>query len=133
MLRAWQRAKISKQASVGIKMPKINEKTWRNVVASFKVNFSLKHIASVVKISYESIYHKIYVEIRVGQLDRKPLHRNRKKRRRLLKRPPRDLMQTSIENRLNLSFKAEFGHWKGDTVELVRKQSYLMTLVKRKM
>ncbi|MGX8716953.1 MAG: DDE-type integrase/transposase/recombinase, partial [bacterium] len=28
--------------------------------------------------------------------------------------------------------RAEFGHWEGDTVELVRGQSYLVTMVERK-
>ena len=38
----------------------------------------------------------------------------------------------SIENRPDLSSRAEFVHWEGDTVELVCGQSYFVTLVKRK-
>ena len=34
--------------------------------------------------------------------------------------------------RPNISSRAEFGHWEGDTVELVRGQSYLVTMVERK-
>ena len=46
----------------------------------------------------------------------------------------RDLLQKifQIENRPDLSSRAEFGHWEGDTVELVRGQSYLVTMVERK-
>ena len=36
------------------------------------------------------------------------------------------------KNRPDLSSRAEFGHWEGDTVELVRGQSYLVTLVEQK-
>ena len=38
----------------------------------------------------------------------------------------------SISTRPDLSSRAKFGHWEGDTVELVRGQSYLVTLVERK-
>ena len=38
----------------------------------------------------------------------------------------------SILTRPDLSSRAKFGHWEGDTVELVRGQSYLVTLVERK-
>ncbi len=97
------------------------------------MDFSPEQIASVVKISHESIYRRIYAEVRAGRLERKHLRWNRKKRRRRLpKRPPRDLTKNSIENRPDLSPRAEFGHWEGDTVELVRGQSYLVTLVERK-
>ena len=37
-----------------------------------------------------------------------------------------------MKNRPDLSSRAEFGHWEGDTVELVRGQNYLVTLVERK-
>jgi len=40
-----------------------------------------------------------------------------------------EILKLSIENRPDLSSRAEFGHWKGDTVELVRGQSYLVTMV----
>ena len=99
----------------------------------FNLDLSPEQIASVVKICHESIYRRIYAEIRAGQLDRKHLRCERKKRRRRLpKRPPRDPSKLSIENRPDLSSRAEFGHWEGDTVELVRGQSYLVTLVERK-
>ena len=37
-----------------------------------------------------------------------------------------------MEIRPNISSRAEFWHWEGDTVELIRGQSYLVTLVERK-
>ena len=42
----------------------------------------------------------------------------------------RDFLQKISQ--VNLSSRAEFGHWDGDTIELVRGQSYLVTLVERK-
>ncbi|MGX8717044.1 MAG: IS30 family transposase, partial [bacterium] len=84
-------------------------------------------------VSHETIYRRIYAEIRAGRLEQKHLRWNRKKRRcRLAKRVPRDLTKISIESRPNISSRAEFGHWEGDTVELVRGQSYLVTMVERK-
>ena len=86
-----------------------------------------------VYVSHETIYRGIYAEIKSGRLDRKHPHWERKKRRRRLpQRSPRDLSKLSIENRPDLSSRAEFGHWGGDTVELVRGQSYLVTMVERK-
>ena len=83
--------------------------------------------------SQETIYRRIYAGIRAGWLEQKHLRWNRKKRRcRLAKRVPRDLTKISIESRPNISSRAEFGHWEGDTVELIRGQSYLVTLVERK-
>ena len=41
----------------------------------------------------------------------------------------RDFLQKISQ--VNLSSRAEFGHWEGDTVELVRGQSYLVTMVER--
>ncbi len=99
----------------------------------FNLDWSPEQIASVVKISHETIYRRIYAEIKAGRLERKHLRWERKKRRRRLpKRRPRDASKTSIENRPNLSSRAEFGHWEGDTVELVRGQSHLVTMVERK-
>ena len=45
-----------------------------------------------------------------------------------------DLLQKISQNkyRPNLISRAEFGHWEGNTVELVRGQSYLVTMVERK-
>ena len=85
-----------------------------------------------VCVSHETIYRRIYAEIRAGRLDQKHLRWNRKKRRRrLAKRRPRDPSKLSIESRPDLSSRAEFGHWDGDTIELVRGQSYLVTMVER--
>ena len=82
--------------------------------------------------SHETIYRRIYGEIRSGQLDKKHLRWNRPKHRyRLAKRRPRDLTKISIEKRPELSSRTEFGHWEGDTVELIRGQSYLVTMVER--
>ena len=86
-----------------------------------------------VYVSHETIYRRIYAKIRSGRLEQKHLRWNRKKRRcRLAKRVSRDLTKISIESRPNISSRAEFGHWEGDTVELVRGQSYLVTMVERK-
>ena len=46
------------------KEPKIIEKTWRKVFELFNLDLSLEQIASVVKISHESIYRRIYAKIR---------------------------------------------------------------------
>ena len=128
--RAQELALARRQNS---KVPKISEKTWAKVFELYNLDLSPEQIASQVKISHESIYRRIYAEIKAGKLDRKHLRWCRKKRRRRLpKRPPRDLTKTSIENRPNLSSRAEFGLWEGDTVELIRGQSYIVTLVERK-
>ena len=83
--------------------------------------------------SHETIYRRIYAEIKAGRLNRKHLCREHKKRRRRLpKRVPLDTSKVSIEDRPDISSRAEFGHWGGDTVELIRGQSYLVTMVERK-
>ena len=46
------------------KGPKISEKTWKKVFELFNLDLSPEQIASVVKISHESIYRRIYAEIR---------------------------------------------------------------------
>ena len=46
------------------KEPKISEKTWRKVFELFNLDLSPEQIASIVKISHESIYRRIYAEIR---------------------------------------------------------------------
>ena len=120
--------KLTEKRRKDSKGPKISEKTWKEVFELFNLDLSPEQIASVVKISYESIYRRIYAEILAGRLDRNHLRWGRKKRRRRLpKRLPRD-----PSNRSNLTSRAEFGHWEGDTVELVRGQSYLVTMVERK-
>ena len=45
------------------KGPKISEKTWQKVFELFNLDLSPEQIASVVKISHESIYRRIYAEI----------------------------------------------------------------------
>ena len=120
------------------KSPLISAKTWQKVFELFNEDLSPEQIAGVLKlqgvfVSHETIYRRIYVEILAGRLERKHLRWERKKRRRRLpKRPPRDPSKLSIESRPDLSSRAEFGHWEGDTVELVRGQSYLVTMVERK-
>ena len=117
---------------------RISEGIWRKIFEMYNEDWSPEQISGVLKlqgicVSHEAIYRRIYAEIRAGRLDRKHLRWERKKRRRRLpKRPPRDPSKLSIENRPDLSSRAEFGHWEGDTVELVRSQSYLVTLVERK-
>ena len=119
------------------KSPLISEKTWEVVFELFNENLSPEQIAGVLKlrgicVSHETIYRRIYAEILAGRLERKHLSWERKKRRRRLpKRPPRDPSKLSIESRPDLSSRAEFGHWEGDTVELIRGQSYLVTMVER--
>ena len=120
------------------KVPRISEKTWRKVFDLYNVDWSPDQISGSLKsqgvyVSHETIYRRVYAEIRAGRLDRKHLRWERKKRwRRLPKRPPRDASKLSIESRPDLSSRAEFVHWEGDTVELIRGQSYLVTMVERK-
>ena len=115
------------------KVPRISEKTWGEVFALFNDDWSPEQITSQVNVSHEAIYRRIYAEIRAERLDRKHLRRKRKKRHcRLSKRTPRDVSKVSIEKRPDLSSRAEFGHWEGDTVELVCGKSYLVTMVERK-
>ena len=111
---------------------------WQKIFEWYNEDWSPEQISGALKlrgvfVSHETIYRRIYAEIKAGRLDRKHLRWERKKRRRRLpKRAPRDLTKLSIENRPNLSSRAEFGHWEGDTVELVRGQSYIVTMVERK-
>ena len=84
--------------------------------------------------SHKTIYRRIYAEIRSGRLDRKHLRWDRKNNGgSWQKRVLRDASKTSIEDRLDLSSRAEFGHWEGDIVELVCGKRYLVTMVERKM
>ncbi len=119
-------------------MPRIDEKIWEEVFRLYNTDWSPEQISGALKlrsvfVSHETIYRGIYAEIKAGRLDRKHLRWERKKRRRRLpKRRPRDASKTSIEDRPNLSSRVEFGHWEGDTVELVRGQSHLVTMIERK-
>ena len=63
--RAQKLADKRRKAS---KVLKISEKTWKKVFGLFKKYFGPEQIGSVVKISHESIYRRIYEEIRVGRL-----------------------------------------------------------------
>ena len=111
---------------------------WQKIFEFYNADWSPEQISGVLKlqgvcVSHETIYRRIYAEIMAGRLDQKHLRWERKKRRRrLAKRAPRDASKLSIEKRPDLSSRAEFGHWEGDTVELVRGQSYLVTMVERK-
>ena len=40
-------------------------------------------------------------------------------------------LKNSIEDRPDISSRAEFGHWEDDTVELIRGRSYIVTMVER--
>ena len=110
---------------------------WQKIFEFYNADWSPEQIAGVLKlqgvlVSHETIYRRIYAEILAGRLEREHLRWERKKRRRrLLKRPPRDPSKLSIESRPDLSSRVEFGHWEGDTVELIRGQSYLVTMVER--
>ena len=116
---------------------RISEEIWQKIFEFYNEDWSPEQISGALKlrgvfVSHETIYRRIYGDIRAGRLDRERLRWERKKRRRrLMKRQPRDLTKISIEKRSELSSRTEFGHWEGDTVELVRRQSYLVTMVER--
>ena len=116
---------------------RISEEIGQKIFEFYNEDWRPEQISEVLKmrgvfVSHETIYRRIYAKILAGRLDKKHLRWNRpKRRRRLPKRPPRDPSKLSIESRLDLSSRAEFGHWEGDTVELVRGQSYLVTMVER--
>ena len=129
--------KMAKKRQERERKLRIPEGIWQKIFAMYNSDWSPEQISGTLKlqgicVSHESIYCRIYAEILAGRLDRKHLRWERKKRRRRLpKRPPRDPSKLSIENRPDLSSRAEFGHWEGDTVELVRGQCYLVTMVER--
>ena len=116
---------------------RISEKIWQEIFDRYNEDWSPEQISGALKlegvyVSHETIYRRIYAEIKAGRLDSKHLRRDRKKRRRrLAKRVPRDLSKLSIEDRPDISSRAEFGHWEGDTVELIRGRSYIVTMVER--
>ena len=56
--------KLTEKRRKDSKGPKISEKTWKEVFELFNLDLSPEQIASVVKISYESIYRRIYAKIR---------------------------------------------------------------------
>ena len=117
---------------------RISWEIWQKIFEWYNADWSPEQISWVLKlqgifVSHETIYRRIYAEIEAGRLDSKHLRRGRKKRgSRLSKRAPRDSSKISIEDRTDISFRAEFGHWEGNTVELVRGKSYLITMVERK-
>ena len=55
--------KLTEKRRKDSKEPKISEKTWQKVFELFNLDLSPEQIASVVKISHESIYRRIYAEI----------------------------------------------------------------------
>ena len=61
--------------------------------------------------------------------------RRKKRHRKCQLRPPQDLTKTSIEQRpAEVALRTDFGHWeewRADTVEIIRGQLYLITLVER--
>ena len=95
---------------------RISEKIWQKIFEFYNEDWSPAQISEVLKmrgiyVSHETIYCRIYAEIRADRLDQKHLRWERKKRRRrLLKRQPLDLTKLSIEKRPDLSSRAEFGH-----------------------
>ena len=62
--RAQELALARRQNS---KVPKISEKTWAKVFELYNLDLSPEQIASQVKISHESIYRRIYAEIKAGK------------------------------------------------------------------
>ena len=57
--------KLTEKRRKDSKEPKISEKIWQKVFELFNLDLSPEQIASVVKISHESIYRRIYAEINV--------------------------------------------------------------------
>ena len=68
-----QAQKLANKRRKGSKVLKISEKTCEKVFGLFKMDFSPEQIGNVVNISQESIYRRIYAEIRAGRLERKYL------------------------------------------------------------
>ena len=62
--------KLTEKRRKDSKGPKISGKTWQKVFELFNLDLSPEQIASVVKISHESIYRRIYAEIRAGRLQK---------------------------------------------------------------
>ena len=56
--------KLANKRRKGSKGPRIREKVWQKVFELFKMDFSPEQIANVVKINHESIYRRIYAEIK---------------------------------------------------------------------
>ena len=54
---------LSEERRKRSRKPRIREKTWKKVFELFNLDYSPEQIASVVKISHESIYRRIYAEI----------------------------------------------------------------------
>ena len=81
--------KLSEQWRQDSKKPWISEKTWEEVFRLYNADWSPEQISGALRlqgifVSHETIYRRIYAEIRAGRLDRKHLRWERKKRRRRL-------------------------------------------------
>ena len=68
--------KLAEKRRKDSKGPKISGKTWQKVFELFNLDLSPEQIASVVKISHESIYRRIYSEIRTIDLLQKSCEKN---------------------------------------------------------
>ena len=83
---------------------RISGEIWQKIFEFYNEDWSPEQISGALKlrgicVSHETIYRRIYGEIRAGRLDKKHLRWNRPKRRyRLAKRRPRDLTKISIES-----------------------------------
>ena len=67
---------LSDERRKGSKSPRISEKTWQKVFELFNEDLSPEQISGALKlqgvcVSHETIYRRIYAEIRAGRLDRK--------------------------------------------------------------
>ena len=70
-VRSYEHERAQKLADKRLKeskVPKISKRTCEMVFEFYKMDFSPEQIASVVKVSHESIYRIIYARIRAGRL-----------------------------------------------------------------
>ena len=84
---------------------RISEKIWQKIFEFYNEDWSPEQISGVLKlrgvcVSHETIYRRLYAEIRAGRLEREHLRWERKKRRRRLpKRPlgiPRNFQSKAV-------------------------------------
>ena len=66
-----QAQKLAEQRRQDSKEPRISEKIWEEVFRLYNKDWSSEQIANRVKISHETIYRRIYAEIKTGYLDLK--------------------------------------------------------------